>query len=491
MAHVALMRTVYKSGGRAARGRLQYMTRDLAQAQTPAERQLRYLREGREDLVYTNTRNLPGWAQGDACRYFQEAEHSERAPGAEERYRGRAFEEWKILLPNTLGHGANMALMRDLIDVIAGDLLPCTYAFHDPTSLSGTNQQPHLHLLISARQTDEHVRTPSQHFKRYNARHPAKGGARKDPAFRHKGAVKAWRVTISDVINVHLERAGLAERVHPDSLHERGIARKPEPKLRPSESQAYRESGVVSATMAEVLDMRAQRQETRAEEQTNAQEYWTTRKAILGMTADMDLPAQLTAVCTARALVRDQAPAQCVMEEDAGVEQDARSLDALAKEAYVQVQAEADVLWRGVQDLSDAWQLVPLGRIRVQQTRSTAQAIWRDAQDEQRLRDVGSEAADDAWRDAVLLWAEEQGARALRDVGWEAVQEAREEGHETLDAAWQERWQRLAQAQAWPNLAQDMEALARQLDALREEEGGTGRVRVQLWDRERDQSWGF
>ena len=169
MAHVALMRTVYKSGGRAARGRIQYITRDLAQAQTPAERQLRYLREGREDLVYTNTRNLPGWAQGDACRYFQEAEHSERAPGAEERYRGRAFEEWKILLPNTLGHGANMALMRDLIDVIAGDLLPCTYAFHDPTSLSGTNQQPHLHLLISARQTDQHARiavVPRWHIAR-------------------------------------------------------------------------------------------------------------------------------------------------------------------------------------------------------------------------------------------------------------------------------------------------------------------------------------
>jgi hypothetical protein len=65
-----------------------------------------------------------------------------------------AFEEWKILLPNTLGHGANMDLMRDLLDVIVGDLLPCTYAFHDPTTLSGTNQQPHLHLLLSARQTD-------------------------------------------------------------------------------------------------------------------------------------------------------------------------------------------------------------------------------------------------------------------------------------------------------------------------------------------------
>ena len=41
-------------------------------------------------------------------------------------------------------------------------------------------------------------------------------------------------------------------------------------------------------------------------------------------------------------------------------------------EAVVQAQAEADVLWRGVQDLADAWQLVPLGRLTSQQTRSTA-----------------------------------------------------------------------------------------------------------------------
>src|SRR4029450_4587635 len=104
----------------------------------------------------------------------------------------------------------------------------------------------------------------------------------------------------------------------------------------------------------------------------------------LGMTDDMDRRAQLTAIGTARALVRDQAPAQRVIEGYAGVEQDDRVLGDLAGEAYVQAQAEAHVLWRGVQDLSDAWQLVPLGRIRVQQTRSTAQAIWRDAQDEQR-----------------------------------------------------------------------------------------------------------
>ena len=204
---------------------------------------------------------------------------------------------------------------------------------------------------------------------------------------------------------------------------------------------------------------------------------------MLGITDAMDMPAQLAAIGTARALVRDQAPAQRVLESSTGVEQDDRVLGDLAGEAYVQAQAEAQVLWRGVQDLSDAWQLMPLGRIRVQQTRSTAQAIWRDAQDEQRLRDVGSEAADDAWRDAVLLWAEEQGARALRDVGWETVQDAWEAGQEGF-AAEVQRQRLLAQAQTWQRLDDSLQDLARQLDALSEERDGRGHVRIRLWERE-------
>jgi hypothetical protein len=486
MAHLHFRRTVHKSGGKQAAARVRYITREgQHEPVSLAERQLRYVTQaGREDLLYTRSRNLPDWAQGSPHAYFRAAEQYERA-------NGNAFEEWKITLPQELSPRQNMALMRDLVATIAGDRLPITYAFHCPQTLDGTQAQPHLHLLLSGRQNDGIERPRAQYFKRYNRRHPERGGAAKDPALYHGRAVKGWRVTISDVINVHLERAGQLERLHPDRLDDREIACQPEPKLLPSESQAYRDHGVVSATMAEVLTIRAERQQTRATEQANAREYWTERKGMLGLTDDMDMSAQLAAIGTARALVRDQAPAQRVLEGYAGVEQEDRGRGDLAGEAYVQAQAEADVLWRGVQDLSDAWQLVPLGRIRVHQTRSTAQEIWRDAQDEQRLRDVGRAAADDAWRDAVLLWAEEQGARALRDVGWEAVQEAREEGHEALDAAWQERWQRLAQAQAWPNLAQDLAALARQLDALDEAEGGTGRVRVRLWDRERDSGMGL
>ena len=227
--------------------------------------------------------------------------------------------------------------------------------------------------------------------------------------------------------------------------------------------------------MAEVLDIRAQRQETRTTEQANAREYWAERKLVLGITDDMDLPTQLAAIGTARGLVQDHAPAQRVIEGSAGVEQDDRVLGDLAGEAYGQAQAEAQVLWRGVQDLADAWQLRHSGLERMEKARTAAQGIWRDTTDAERLRDVGREAAEDAWRDAVLLWAEDQGARALRDVGWETVQDA-----------WEavQRQRLLAQAQAWQSLEDSLQDLARQLDDLSEERGGSGHVRIRLWERE-------
>src|SRR5262245_40280651 len=242
MAHLHFKRTVYKSGGKQAAARVRYITRETAQAPSSlAERQVRYRsQEGREDLVYTRSRNLPDWAQGRAHAYFRAAEKYERV-------NGNAFEEWKMTLPHALRRGENMALMRDLVEVIAGDRLPITYAFHCPQTLDGTQAQPHLHLLLSGRQNDGIARPPAQHFRRYNRPHPAQGGAQKDEALRHKRAVKAWRVTISDVVHVHLERAGSEERVHPDTLEDRDLARKTEPKLWPSESQKSDEPGDVSA----------------------------------------------------------------------------------------------------------------------------------------------------------------------------------------------------------------------------------------------------
>lgn len=362
MAHLGFSRTVYKSGGGKAVARVAYVTRQ-EKRDRQAERQLRYIgRPDREDLVYTNSRNLPAWVQGNPHMYFRTAEQCEWA-------RGTAFEEWKLTLPQELSSRHNMALMRDLVEVIAGDRLPITYAFHCPTTTSNDQQQPHLHLLISGRQHDGIARPRDQHFKRYNRAHPERGGAPKDPALYHYRAVKAWRVTISDVVNLHLERAGLDARVHPDRLDDRGINRKPEPKLRPSESRAYREHGTITPRMAEVLAVRAARERTRKEEAVDAHVYWELRKDALGLRDGMDRPAQLAAIVTARALVRDVAPVRTV-------EPSTPDLAALA----------------------DVWSQVADAAL------EESQAVWQDAVGEQGLLDAGWDAVAEARLEAAVAW---------------------------------------------------------------------------------------
>ena len=314
MAHLHFRRTVYKSGGTAATDRVEYITRDAARDRR-ADRQIRYSgRADREDLVYTNSRNLPAWAAGHPVIYFRAAEQYERA-------NGNAFEEWKITLPQELSPRQNMDLMRDLVDTIAGDRLPITYAFHCPATLDASQTQPHLHLLISGRQQDGMARPPAQHFKQYQRAHPERGGAPKDPALNHLRAVKQWRITIADVINLHLERAGQETRVHPETLARQGIDREPEPKLMPSESREYREEGKVSARMQAVLDTRATRQKTRAEEQASARLYWEARKETLGIVVGMTGAAQLAAIVEARAHRRDQGPAREMVEAAVVVEE--------------------------------------------------------------------------------------------------------------------------------------------------------------------------
>jgi hypothetical protein len=304
MAHLHFRRTVYKSGGTKAAGRLAYITGEREQPSS-AEEQLAYVAGQREDLVFTETHNLPAWAAGNPTVFFRAAEQYEGG-GAQRAW--NAFEEWKVTLPQELTMAQNTALVADMMDLIAGDQLPYTVALHNPRTLDGTQDQPHFHLLISARRGDAYPRTAAAHFKRYNRQDPHKGGAQKDPAFWAKGAVKQHRVMLSDMLNVHLERHGLAVRVHPDTLLERGMARDPEPKLLPSEGDAYRKQGIVSPTMMAVLASRQARATEPPREQNNARQYWEQRKAFLGITRDMPHDQKLAHILLKRHGTAERVP---------------------------------------------------------------------------------------------------------------------------------------------------------------------------------------
>ena len=298
MATTHFTRTVHKSGGGSslAAGRIQYITR--TGLYSPAEARIRHqgLEVGsahvREDLVHWEARNLPTWATEDPVRFFSAAETHERANGI-------AYEEWKFALPRELSRAHQLAAAHDMLQAAFGMQHPYIWAMHDPPAADG-GRQPHVHVLWSARTLDGIERSAAQFFTRYNRAQPERGGAEKARELGHFGAVKAARVLYTDMLNLHLERAGREERLHPDRLTVRGFDRAPEPRLAPSDSNARKFQQVITPAMQQVLDHRATRGQHAAAELADARAYWEQRKQALGLTPTMTHAQHLAHVRDAR-----------------------------------------------------------------------------------------------------------------------------------------------------------------------------------------------
>jgi hypothetical protein len=298
MALTYFHREVYKVGGEArAAGRIAYITRTEQYAPAQARIEHQGLEVGtkrpREDCIEWQARNLPAWAQGNAITFFRQAEIRERAGGV-------AYTEWRFALPRELTHVQQLDAAHALLDARFGTRHPYVYAVHRPQAGDG-HEQPHCHVVWSARTLDGIERPPEQFFKRYNAVHPDRGGAQKAPWTYHKGAVKADRTQYTDIMNAALERAGHAARLHPDRLMDRGIVeRTPEPSALPSDSNKARYRGEITPAWQQVLAHRAARQAHIPTEQAQAQQYWQTRKQELGITEGMAPAQQLERITQAR-----------------------------------------------------------------------------------------------------------------------------------------------------------------------------------------------
>ena len=117
------------------------------------------------------------------------------------------------------------------------------------------------------------------------------------------------------------------------------------------------------------------------------------------------------------------------------------------------------------------------------QAQHEARVVWEDAQAALTLRDAGWEAVRIAGQESQGLWEDAQAEQELLNDGWAAVRGARIDGHAALAAELHEQAVK-EQARAWRSLEHDLLALAAQLDALSEESGGRGTVRIRLWERE-------
>lgn len=208
-----------------------------------------------ERLEATESGNMPAWAEGQPQAFWQAAD-------AFERSNGTTYREMEIALPRELDAPQRIELAREWVRQEIGDRHAYQWAIHVPTAADG-GEQPHLHLMFSERQRDGLERDPDQYFKRYNAKAPEKGGARKgygpnagQTLTRSERAadLKELRGRWQEMANQHLERAGIEARIDMRSHADRGLDYAPEAKQLPSQWRDQEQR-------AQVLEYRAARGE--------------------------------------------------------------------------------------------------------------------------------------------------------------------------------------------------------------------------------------
>lgn len=173
-----------------------------------------------EDLVYSESGNMPGWAQ-DSKDFWRAAEQYERA-------NGRIYTEIEVALPNELSKEQKIELVREFIKEQLGEDHPYSVAIHEKdAALDPSKRQPHAHIMFSERKLDGIERAKEIFFKQ--AARPGRGerpeehGAKKDRRWHEKKAVNRIREDWANIQNRYLERYGHEVRVDHRNLEDQKI----------------------------------------------------------------------------------------------------------------------------------------------------------------------------------------------------------------------------------------------------------------------------
>ena len=241
-----------------------------------------------EQLEATESGNMPKWAQDNPLVFWQAADLYERK-------NGYVYREHEIALPRELNAEQRAELVREWVGQELGDRHAYTWAIHNKTALDG-GEQPHVHLMYSERTNDGIERDPEQYFKRYNAKYPERGGARKattkGTTTERKEALKAMRDRWEQLYNAHIDRhisSGWRNRrakISMKSLAEQGITdRQADPHMTPSESAAkHREAELRRIAEPDVRAVAIERverdrKETQQALEQRAAEYEAAKRA--------------------------------------------------------------------------------------------------------------------------------------------------------------------------------------------------------------------
>ena len=175
-------------------------------------------RDRYEDLEATASGNMPEWAAHNAAHFWQAADEHERVNGS-------AYREIEVALPRELTPSQRLELVQEFIEQELGDKHAYQFAIHTPKAALEKDDQPHAHIMYSERIRDGIARDPEHYFKRYNAKNPEKGGAKKFSGGKSSNELKAELLGLRErwaaMQNKHLEKHGHNDRVdHPRPLFE-------------------------------------------------------------------------------------------------------------------------------------------------------------------------------------------------------------------------------------------------------------------------------
>ena len=185
--------------------------------------------------------NLPSWAQAEPLVFWKSADQYERKNGS-------TYREFEIALPRELTREQRIDLVKTFVWQELGEHHAYTFGIHNPAARD-MQDQPHVHLMFCERKADGIERDPGQYFKRYNGKHPEKGGAKKTygdvaelagvsttarlkaRAADRAEELRALRGRWETACNAALAAAGRPERIDMRSYEARGIEIPAAPRL--------------------------------------------------------------------------------------------------------------------------------------------------------------------------------------------------------------------------------------------------------------------
>lgn len=159
-------------------------------------------------LCYYCSSNIPLWCDGDIEFYWKIVDIYERS-------NARLFKEIKFHLPIDLNLSERIQILEEFCDVILGDNFTYSCAIYEKIDEQGFLVNSYSNIIFNQRIIDEHLRTESTYFKRFNPKNNKLGGAKKDTLTNSKSWLNKARGELIRIINSHLPPNNILQNFFP------------------------------------------------------------------------------------------------------------------------------------------------------------------------------------------------------------------------------------------------------------------------------------